>query len=69
MERPLVPGGLPPPESGAQTQEWAWQAPGQASWVQGSQRCGDWHPLQTCTRGEKHSNKGVWCYSLGPLWL
>lgn len=34
MERPVVSAGLPPPEAGVQTQEWAWQASGQASWVQ-----------------------------------
>lgn len=34
IERPLVPAGLPPPElASSQTQEWAWQASGQASWV------------------------------------
>lgn len=49
-----------------QTQEWAWRAPGHTSWVrEGPKGAETGTPLQNCTLCEKHSNKGVWCYSMG----
>lgn len=70
MERPLVPAGLPPPEAGVQPDPGVGLA-GLRSGLLGTrvpQRGSDWCPLQSCTLGEKQSNKRVWCYSMGLLW-
>lgn len=66
MERPVVSAGLPPLEAGVQTQEWAWQASGQASWVQECPKGAvTGPPRQSCTLGEKQSNK---CVCGVPAW-